>query len=82
MIARSTGGILVLICIVILAGCGGSNFADLETYTAEVDTRPSTPIEPLPPFEQVQPFAYQEGGKRQPFEPPVLVRKVGRQQGV
>ena len=66
----------------LLAGCGGSDFADLESYTAEVDARPSTPIEPLPPFEQVQPFAYQAAGKRQPFEPPVLVREIGRREGV
>lgn len=73
----------VVACVVFMvSACGGSDFADLENYTAEVDARPSTPIEPLPPFEQVQPFAYQAGAKRQPFEPPVLVREVGRQQGV
>lgn len=75
-------GCIVACVVFIAAGCGGNDFADLESYTAEVDARPSTPIEPLPPFEQVQPFAYQAGGKRQPFEPPVLVREVGRQQGV
>lgn len=76
------GRLMALGTLVLLGACGGSNFADLEAYTAEVDARPSTPIEPLPPFEQIQPFAYQAAGKRQPFEPPVLVREVGRQQGV
>jgi type IV pilus assembly protein PilP len=66
----------------LLAGCSSDDFSDLETYTAEVDARPSTPIEPLPPFQQIQPFAYQAGAKRQPFEPPVVVREVGRKQGV
>jgi len=73
---------LALVGVLVLAGCGGGDFADIEAYMAEVDARPRGSIEPLPPFEQVQPFAYQASAKRQPFEPPVLVREVGRKEGV
>jgi len=73
---------LALLGVLVMAGCGGGDFADIESYMAEVDARPRGSIEPLPPFEQVQPFAYQASAKRQPFEPPVLVREVGRKEGV
>jgi type IV pilus assembly protein PilP len=47
----------------------------------EVQSRPPGRIEPLPPFEQVPPFAYQASNMRSPFEPPVQVKRVDRAQG-
>lgn len=73
---------LILLLSLFLGACGGGDFADIETYMSEVDARPKGAIEPLPPFEQVQPFAYSASAKRQPFEPPVLVRAVERKDGV
>ena len=62
-----------------LSACGGgSNFSDIDQYMAEVESREARPIEPLPPFEQVEPYAYQASAQRQPFDPPVLVRKLER----
>ena len=61
-------------CVVMLSGCGGGqNFSDIEQFMAEVEARDTRDIEPLPPFEQVEPFAYQASTQRQPFEPPVKV---------
>ena len=65
---------LVASCAVLLSGCGGGqNFSDIEQFMAEVEARDTRDIEPLPPFEQVEPFAYQASTQRQPFEPPVKV---------
>ena len=65
---------LVASCAVLLSGCGGGqNFSDIEQFMAEVEARETPDIEPLPPFEQVEPFAYQASTQRQPFEPPVKV---------
>ena len=74
--------IIVVLFAATLLGCSGSeDFADLKQFMAEVDARPKQRVEPLPPFEQVPPFAYQASNQRSPFEPPVLVKRVERQPG-
>lgn len=68
--------------LLLLGGCGGSDRnADLKNWMDEVRARPKGRIEPLPPFEQVPPFAYQAAALRSPFEPPVVVRRVERRSG-
>ena len=65
-----------------LAGCGSDgDFEDLDAFMAEVQSRPPGRIDPLPPFEQVAPFAYQASTMRSPFEPPVQVRAPNRPSG-
>ncbi len=65
--------------LVVLTGCGGGgDFNDLNAFVTEMEQRPKGRIEPLPPFTQVQPFAYQASNQRSPFEPPVIVKKVER----
>ncbi len=76
-VLMKAGGVVA--CALAVAGCGGSqDFADIEQFMAEVESRPASPIPPLPPFEQVEPFAYQASTKRQPFEPPVKVTALER----
>ena len=65
----------------LLTGCGGGDFSDLEAYMNEVDERPKAPVTPLPPFTQVEPFAYEASGFRSPFEPPVMVKPGPRPSG-
>lgn len=67
----------------LLAGCNvGGEHSDLRAFMDEVQSRPPGRIEPLPPFEQVPPFAYQAGNLRSPFEPPVVIKPVaGRPSG-
>lgn len=72
---------LALLGTAALAGCaGGGEHADLKQFMAEVQQREPGPIEPLPPFEQVPPFAYQASNLRAPFEPPVVIKRVPGQQ--
>ena len=77
-----TARIFCMACFALLLGAcsSGADYSDIETFMAEVDGRPKTPIEPLPPFEQVKPFAYQASNQRHPFEPPVLVKEVRKRQ--
>ena len=65
-----------------LIGCSPSrDYSDLEAFMDEVDSRPRGRIDPIPPLETVAPFSYAVSNKRSPFEPPVVVKKVNRQDG-
>ena len=73
---------LVLIAVALLAGCTPSaDYADLEAFMAEEDSRPSGRIEPLPTIETIAPFSYKAGNKRSPFAPPVVLKRVDRKSG-
>ena len=66
--------LVLLVCSIALAGCSSSAKNDeLDAFYKEVEEQGKGRIEPLPPFEQVAPFAYQAGGLRSPFEAPVEV---------
>jgi type IV pilus assembly protein PilP len=66
----------------LLTGCSfGADHADLRAFLDDVRARPPGEIQPLPPLEQVPPFAYQAGNLRSPFEPPVTIKPVGRASG-
>ncbi len=65
----------------LLTGCGGGDFGDLQSFMDEVNARPKAAIKRLPPFTQVEPFAYEASGYRSPFEPPVLVKPGPRPTG-
>ena len=68
--------------LAVLAGCSPSeDYTDIEMFMTEVNARPKSGIEPLPPIETVAPFAYQASNKRSPFEPPIVVKRVDRQSG-
>lgn len=72
----------VLAVAAALGGCGSSGeFSDLQQFMNDVKSKPPGSIEPLPPFEQVAPFAYQASNMRSPFEPPVQVRAPNRPSG-
>ncbi len=74
--------LLVLAAALSLSACGGgNNYADLEAFMDEVDSRPRGRIEPLPPIETVPPFSYMVSNKRSPFEPPAVVKRVDRRSG-
>ncbi len=49
---------LVVFLAAALFGCGGNaDFTDLQEFMDDVESRPKGRIDPLPPFEQVAPFA-------------------------
>jgi type IV pilus assembly protein PilP len=59
--------LLVSLALLLLAGCGSSDLPKLEGYIAEVNARTPKPIEPLPPFEPIEMFAYEPADRRSPF---------------
>jgi type IV pilus assembly protein PilP len=73
------GALLLLATLV--SGCGGEDYSDIQAFMADVDARPKAPITPLPPFTQVEPFAYEASGLRSPFEPPVVIKPGPRPTG-
>ena len=80
MKAKSLFATLIAGVVMALAGCsGGNDFADIQAFIDEVDSRPKGTIDPLPPFEQVPPYAYQASNQRSPFEPPVVLKRVERE---
>jgi type IV pilus assembly protein PilP len=70
---------LALLAIV-LAGCGGSEFPDLDQYMAEVKARPAGHIQPIPAFTAYKSFTYSAAGLRNPFQQPVEVKEITRLQ--
>ena len=65
-----------------LFGCGGGDeYADLRIFMDEVTARPKGHIEPLPTIQQVPPYSYQASNLRSPFEPPVVIKRVERDNG-
>lgn len=79
---RRLKAVLAVAAVAVLGGCGSaSEHEDLQAFIDEVESRPPGRIEPLPPFEQVAPFAYQASNMRSPFEPPVEIRAPNRPSG-
>lgn len=58
--------VLMLAAASLLSACG-SDMSDLEAYVAEVKSRTSTAIEPIPQLKQYVAFAFDPGGRRDPF---------------
>ena len=83
MMQISSRNFLVVLLFTGLFGCDAStDYSDLQEFMDEVEERPKGRIDPLPPFEQVAPYAYQASNQRSPFEPPVVLRKVDRSSGI
>lgn len=72
---------LLVSSILILSGCGGGDFSDLQAYMEEVRARPKGEIEPLPKFQPYESFAYSAAALRSPFQPPVKLEMADRQKG-
>ena len=54
------------LCGATLAGCT-ADFRDLESYIAEVKSRPAQPIPPIPAVQTYSPYPYDGGHGRDPF---------------
>jgi type IV pilus assembly protein PilP len=53
----------------LMTGCGGDDFSDLNKYIQEVKARPKGVIEPLPEIKVVESFVFKPDGLRDPFRP-------------
>lgn len=68
MMKLDFGPILVALAASGLAGCGGSgDLADLESYAAQIRSRPKGAITPLPEVKLAEPFVLRAGDVRNPF---------------
>lgn len=79
MIVRS---LFIFGLILSLGGCFGSNpgaYQGIDSYIAEVKTRPTGSIEPLPEFRPYEAFTYSASGLRSPFEPPLKIALTRQQ---
>jgi len=67
--ARYIGGLFA--ASILLAGCSGSGYGDLENFTREVKARPPGRVEPVPEFRTYESVAYAVQEMRSPFDPVV-----------
>lgn len=69
---------LVAALALILTGCGGGDFQDLDAFMAEKKARPGGHIKPIPAFKAYKAFTYGAISLRSPFEKPVEVTEITR----
>lgn len=62
------------VAILGLSACMPREKDDLAAYITEVKARPAVGIEPLPPFEHVEPFVYNAKERRDPFNPDMGIK--------
>lgn len=72
---------LVVLGALLLGGCGGNDFSDLQAFMEETRARPAGKIEPLPRFKPYEAFTYSASSLRSPFQPPVRIDLTQRQKG-
>jgi len=73
---------LLLSCLLglVLTGCSGDDFSDLDSFMAEKRSRPGGIIAPIPTFKAYEAFAYSATTLRSPFERPIEVRELAQLQ--
>lgn len=64
-----------------LAGCGGGDFSDLQSFMDDVRSKPKGAIEPLPKFQPYEAFTYTAAALRSPFQPSVKIDILQQQKG-
>ncbi|MFZ2288317.1 MAG: pilus assembly protein PilP [Halopseudomonas yangmingensis] len=81
MAARNQFAALALTPMLLLTGCGGGDFSDLQAFMEETRARPAGSIEPLPRFKPYESFTYTAADMRNPFQVPVRIDITQRQRG-
>ena len=74
------GGVMLLGAI-LLTGCSGNDFNDLQVFMEETRARPAGRIEPLPEDRPYEAFTYSASSLRSPFMPPVRIDLAQRDRG-
>ena len=67
--------------LLMLGGCGGDDFSDLDAYMNEVRLRPPGKIEPTPTFRSFPTFTYSAANLRSPFSRQLRVDLAGQKHG-
>lgn len=74
LIYRQSRSVFSICVSLLIAACApNNNFSDLEAFVAEVNSRPSAPVEPVPEFVPYEGFIYGAASSRSPFEIPLVV---------
>jgi len=78
---RGSGALLASLALV-LTGCGGNHYSDLDACMAETRARPGKAIPPPPVFKAYKTFTYAAASLRAPFDRPLEVeQRVRASQG-
>ena len=72
---------LYLAPLLLLAGCGGGDFTDLQSFMEEVRAKPKGSIEPVPKFQPYEAFTYTASVMRSPFQPSVKIDILSQRKG-
>ncbi|ABA72152.1 pilus assembly protein PilP [Pseudomonas fluorescens] len=67
--------------LLVLGGCGGDDFSDLDAYMNEVRLRPPGKIGPTPTFRSYPTFTYSAANLRSPFSRQLRVDLAGQKHG-
>src|SRR5699024_3723492 len=67
--------IVLALAATLVAGCN-DNKDSLQQFVAEVRSRPSPSIEPIPEVRNYTPYTYEAGERRPPFTPVVETRET------
>ncbi|AZV24849.1 MULTISPECIES: pilus assembly protein PilP [unclassified Pseudomonas] len=67
--------------LLVLGGCGGDDFSDLDAYMNEERLRPPGKIEPTPTFRSYPTFTYSAANLRSPFSRQLRVDLAGQKHG-
>ncbi|MDD1137171.1 pilus assembly protein PilP [Pseudomonas sp. TNT2022 ID233] len=67
--------------LLMLGGCGGDDFSDLDAYMNEERLRPPGKIEPTPTFRSYPTFTYSAANLRSPFSRQLRVDLAGQKHG-
>jgi type IV pilus assembly protein PilP len=81
---KSLSRSLLLACLsgVLLTGCSGEDFSDLDAFMEEKRSRPGGIIAPIPTFKAYEAFAYSATTLRSPFDRPIEVREIAQLQAI
>ena len=60
----------------ILVGCAGGDYTDIDQFIAEARSKPQGVIDPIPVFKPYKAFRYNAASKRAPFDVPVQVQQI------
>lgn len=76
VIRRLQQPLLCVLGVLVLGGCSGDEFSDLDQFMAEKRARPGGVIVPIPPFKAYKAFSYSATTMRAPFDRPIEVREI------
>jgi type IV pilus assembly protein PilP len=73
---------LIITSAILLAGCAGRDFSDLDAFMTSKRDRPGGIIAPIPTFKAYEAFSYSATTLRSPFDRPVEVREISQLQSI